>query len=323
MLTKLQNYWFAPSHFVDLAVLRIVACFAQFVLLIGVIPNRGIYDYALLQSTMADSFYEPLIVMNFLNLPLGWGERPEVALLAIVFYLAVVSGILAIIGLLSNISTFIFALSTFYLQAYAYSFGYIHHPEAVMLFCLFALSLSPAGRIWSVDWLIWYRKRDEGQDLLTLQGETAGWVIRFIQWFFVLMYISAVYQKLNTSGLGWANGYTLQYYLIQDSLDRNTLLGLWLAEQHLLVRVLQYLTLLFQSTLWLAVIFPKLRWIYVPVGLAFHVGILLTLKAPFYELIILYIVFIPWAQAFAWARGRRQSQNYDDINAAAMREPSS
>jgi hypothetical protein len=97
------------------------------------------------------------------------------------------------------------------------------------------------------------------------------------------MYLSAVVNKLSRSGLDWPNGFTLQYYMIQDGLRWGNPLGMWLGQHHILVLVLQWFTLLFQATFVLAVLFPKLRWIYVPIGLGFHSGIYLTMRAPFFR----------------------------------------
>ena len=151
------------------------------------------------------------------------------------------------------------------------------------------------------------RRRRTGDDdgrLLAQTSEFAGWPIKLIQWFFVLMYASAVWSKLSASGLDWANGFTLQYYLARDGLRWDSPLGYWLSQYHILILLAQYGVLLFQATFALAVIFPKLRWIYVPAGLCLHIGIYLTLKAPFFQWIALYAVFIPWAEALQLLRAR-------------------
>ena len=98
-------------------------------------------------------------------------------------------------------------------------------------------------------------------------------------------------------GLDWANGFTLQYYLARDGLRWDSPLAYWLSQHHVLILLAQYGVLLFQATFALAVIFPKLRWIYVPAGLCLHIGIYVTLTAPFFQWIALYAVFIPWAEA--------------------------
>jgi hypothetical protein len=78
----------------------------------------------------------------------------------------------------------------------------------------------------------------------------------------------------------------------------------WFAQHHELIKLAQYGVLLFQATFVLPVLFPRLRWLYVPAGLALHIGIYLTMKAPFFQWIALYAVFIPWATAFKLARQR-------------------
>lgn len=295
-----NKYWFAPTYYFDLAVVRIFIATAQLLLIAGLLPNRGVFNYAMLKTELDDVYFEPLPILNLLNLPFGWGTRPDIDMLVIVFYVGIAAAVLSIVGLLTNISLLVLAFSTVYLQSYAYSFGDFHHPEAVMAVALTVLALSPAGRVLSFDAFL-RRKRHsqtENEDILTATGEFAGWAIKLMQWFFVLMYLSAVVAKLTTSGWGWANGYTLQYYLLQDGLRFENPFALWFAGQHDLMVLLQNIVLIFQATFALAVLFPKLRWIYVPLGLSFHTGILLTLQAPFYEWIFLYVIFIPWSHAY-------------------------
>jgi hypothetical protein len=237
-------------------------------------------------------------------LPFGWGFRPELGVLQIVFIVSIAAGVLSFVGLLTNFSLVIFAATSVYLQAYLYSFSDFHHPEAVMMIALSVLALSPSGRVLSVDAWLRRRTRDDGASSLDVRSEFAGWPIKLIQWFFVLMYLSAVTSKLWASGLDWANGYTLQFYLARDALRWESDFGVWMSQFHLLVLLSQVGTLLFQATFSLAVIFPKLRWIYVPAGLALHVMIFLTLRAPFFQWIALYAVFIPWSEAVRLIRGQ-------------------
>jgi hypothetical protein len=107
------------------------------------------------------------------------------------------------------------------------------------------------------------------------------------------MYLSAVWSKLSASGIDWANGYTLQYFLARDGLRWGNPVGVWLSQFHTFILISQIGVLLFQGTFSLAVIFPKLRWIYVPAGLGLHTLIFVTLRAPFFSWIALYSVFIP------------------------------
>ena len=56
-------------------------------------------------------------------------------------------------------------------------------------------------------------------------------------------YAQAGYAKLRTSGAAWADGYTLQYYLLQKA----TPAGLWLAEHLWLCCALSIGVLLFET----------------------------------------------------------------------------
>jgi hypothetical protein len=174
----------------------------------------------------------------------------------------------------------------------------------VLMVALAVLALSPSGRVLSLDGWLRGRRERAARPLLKDASRFAGWPIKLICWFFALMYISAVWSKLSTSGLAWANGYTLQFALARDSMLWNGSVGLWLSRFHVMVMLGQIGVLLFQASFALAVIFPRLRWLYVPVGLLLHVMILVTLAAPFITWIALYVVFIPWSKALRLARDR-------------------
>jgi hypothetical protein len=297
-MTVWHRYWFRPAPLIDLAVLRITAVGLQLVLLYQNLA--GIRTY----SELPEQWYVPLPILRLLTLPFGSARPPSVEVLEIIWFITVIAGVFALVGLLTNLGLLIFAAGNVFIQAFLYSFGDFHHPEAVMMIALTVLALCPAGGALSVDqWLRARARSGEplGMDSLTRESAFARWPILTIQWIFVLMYLSAVLSKLVFFGPNWLNGFTLQGYLIRDGIRWDSPLALWVAQHHLLVLALQYMTIWFQATFVLAVIFPKLRWIYVPVGLAFHVGILLTLRADFYQWIALYVVFIPWSQVLQLA----------------------
>jgi hypothetical protein len=298
MWTAWRRYWFAPAPCFDLAVVRVLACSLQLYWVL----SRNQYDALQVHAALDDALYEPIVILNLYHMFFGWGFRPDFDVLQILFFVSIAAGMLSLVGLLTNFSLVAFAATSVYLQAYLYSFGDFHHPEAVMMIALSALALSPSGRVLSVDAWVRRRTRGNGASWLDVHSEFAGWPIKLIQWFFVLMYLSAVTSKLSISGLDWANGYTLQYLLARDGFRWGSSLGVWLSQFHLLVLLGQIGVLLFQATFALAVIFPKLRWIYVPAGLGLHVMIFLTLRAPFFQWIALYAVFIPWSEAVRLVR---------------------
>jgi hypothetical protein len=301
------NYWFRPAPLIDLAVVRIVAVMTQLIMV-----WRG-YDWMMSNVTLTpDQWFMPLPIFELLMFPFGGAHRPSVEVLEVIWFVTLAVGVLALIGLFTNLSLFVFATGSVFLQATIYSFGDLHHREAVMMITLSVLALSPAGATLSVDRLLLDRKADQDRappDLLQETSRFAGWPILTVQWIFVLMYLSAVSHKLIFTGTDWVNGFTLQAALIQDGLRWGGSLALMLAQHHTLVYLLQVLTILFQATFALAVLFPRLRWIYVPVGLGFHIGILLTLQAPFYQWMALYVIFIPWSRAFQLASRYRDRRS--------------
>ena len=291
-----RNYWFAPSYYLDLAIVRIVAVSTALAMLLY------LRQWHLTKGSLSDIYWDPLVIMNVVHVPFGWGFRPPIEIVEIIYFTAVIAGALSLLGILTNLSLLIFTAASVYVQAFIYSFGELHHREAVMMIALGALAMSPSGRVLSIDWLI-ARRRDAG--LLEGKSEFAGWPIKLIGWFFVLMYLSAVRSKLAHGPLEWANGFTLQYYLAVDGLRWGNPLGLWLSQFHLPVMALQFGVLAFQATFAVAMIFPKSRWFYVPAGLMMHIGIYLALRAPFFQWIALYVVFVPWTAALTWWLARR------------------
>lgn len=286
-----KNFWFPEAPYFDLAVVRIMAVGLQCFLMLSSKFNSLHYVLGL-----PANLFQPLPALKIFMLPWGWASQPDPSVVLAIFWLTFAVGLLALVGVLTNITLFLFAIGSIFIQAFIYSFGDSHHPDAVMAIALLAFSLAPAGRVLSVD--SWLRKRrsTEGRSvpLLEYTGRDAYWPLRLIQCFFGLMYLSAFLSKLLIGGLNWANGYTLQFYLIQDYLRWGSEFGLMMSQHHYVDMALQIVALIFQATFFLAVFFPRLRWLYVPVGLCFHLGIYFTLRAYFPQWIVLYSVFIPW-----------------------------
>jgi hypothetical protein len=289
VMSAWQRHWFSPAPCFDLAVVRVLT------VAVHLFSAWYLVDAATERAALPDESWEPLIILKLMNLPFGWGFRPSPEVLQAMDTVWVVAGVLALVGLLTNLSLAVLAFTSVYLQAFVYSFGDFHHPEAVTMIALSVLAVSPSGRVLSIDALL-RRGRRAWQDLLTAESEFAGWPIRLLQWFFVLMYLSAVWSKL-WQGLDWPNGFTLQYYLIHDGLRWDSPFALWLSQFHTLIWLGQLMVIAFQATFALAVIFPILRWLYVPAGLMLHTFIFLSLKAPFFSWMALYSVFIPWRDA--------------------------
>lgn len=295
--TAWNRFWFADAPYFDLALLRIIAVgFHVFFLLA--------YQFEVLPYSLSlpASQYEPLYLLKAFVWPWGFATPPGAQIVYGLFWATVLFGFSALIGFLTNITMFCFAIGSLLLTAFIFSFGDYHHPEAVLLIGLLVISLGPCGRVMSVDNLL---RRHRGTrlirvPLLEAKSPYAGWPIKLIQCLYPLMYLSAAVAKLayNRYTLDWANGYTLQYYFIQDHIRKGIPLAMWASQFHYFIWFGQIVVLTFQLTYFLVVPFARLRWIYLPLGAMFHIGNYLILKAPFPQWVALLAVYIPWAVAF-------------------------
>ncbi|CDO34527.1 hypothetical protein [Novosphingobium sp. KN65.2] len=297
---KWDRYWFPDAPLLDLAILRVIAVGTQLALMVfdsryGLVSLREI-------SELPVSFYRPLPFFRPILAILG-GHTFTISEIQTIHIAAIAVGFAALVGLWTRVTLFLFAAGVMLVQLWALSHGDIHHPEAAMMIALGVLALSPAGAVLSLDaWLQRGSRRTTFQQQVTSLSREAKWPILVVQWLFGLMYLSASYSKLSIGGVDWPNGFTLQYYLAMDGLRWNSLLGVWLSQFHWLCVIGQWAVLIFQSTFFLSLIFPKLKWLYVPIGMAMHIGIYLMLKAPFWQWTALYLVFIPWSAALTYMK---------------------
>lgn len=289
--SKWNSYWFPDAPLLDLAILRIIAIGLQ----LGLMLFDPRYGLANLESVgnVPDAFYRPLNF--FLPIAMVFGDKLTVLEVQNLQIATVVIGFFALIGLFSRVSVFLFALGAAVIQLWILSHGDVHHPEAAMIIALALLALSPCGRVLSVDAV---RRRMSFSEQLVATSREAKWPVLLLQWFFGLMYISACWAKLWIGNFQWANGFTLQYYLAGDGMRWDPLLGLWMSQYHWLSLLGQWFMLFFQATFFISLLIPKLKWFYVPVGMAMHVGIYLMFKAPFFQWSALYFVFVPWTAMF-------------------------
>jgi hypothetical protein len=295
-LRRLHDHWFGPAPLKDLAAVRIVLAGMQLTLLLWPYLARKIGSCTgcnlghQLRLTAIDAHeFTPLPALKLLLLPLGWGARPGPEFLELVWVVTAVAGALALLGLLTRPSLLILAAGSTLLVAHAYSYRERHHPEAMLTIMLWTLAFAPSGARWSLDALIrQWRGSAAGPDL----SPHARWPLRLGQWLFVLMYLSAGTSKLLSGGIRWMNGYTLASYIADNALERGSALGVWVAQQLPLVQLLSIGAIGFEVSFLAVMLWPRLTWAFVLGGIALHTGIFLLQRAPFPQLIALYIVFI-------------------------------
>jgi Vitamin K-dependent gamma-carboxylase len=298
LLKAWRKYWFRPVPLVYLGLLRIVAVGAQLIMLL-MEDGYGLRQLAGLAS-LPDSMYKPLPALQAFLLPFGLDARPSFALVTVIYWITAVAGIGALVGWMSRFSLLLFAVGNTFLQAFAYSFGDLHHREALMIITLWLLAVAPAGGALSLDSYLASRNSSRRKGLRK-RSIFAAWPLLLVQNLFGLIYLDAALRKLYAGGFDWVNGYTLQYYLYSDASRRGSAFGLWLAQQHTAARVLSWVTILWEGTFFLVLFFPRLVWLYVPLGIGLHAGMALTGVASFPQFMALYAAFIP----LLWKYGGR------------------
>jgi uncharacterized membrane protein YphA (DoxX/SURF4 family) len=289
-------YWFPEATPQRLAVCRIIMVAAQLVLFL---PSLGHQLNLLARNT---DFIDPQFLMLAITALVPREVFFSPAVFTVLHWVTIIAGITALIGFFTRTSAFVFAAGNWIFVAHAYSYGEEHHTEAILCIFLMLLAFSPSGGRLSIDALL-RRWRQRGNDDLPFHSdrvETAIWPLRLTQALLALAYFSTGLSKLVYGGFDWLNGYTLQQYMLQDALVRNVPLGLWLAQQHALCVALSIFTVLFELFFFVALIIPKTVPYILISGVAFHVGLLVTMAVPFFQHVILYAVFIEFEHWKTW-----------------------
>ena len=281
MISAWDRYWFREAPLRDLAIVRVVLVTFQLAWMAVSNLDLRIEEHALHGHPEA----APLMLLRLLSWPIGGPGALDLERMRMIVSAAYFAGALGAMGCFTRVSLVVFAWSQWVILSWIYSGGLLIHPEALITIALAALACSPSGAALSIDsrW-----RRSKGS-----MSPWAAWPLLLMRWLLVLAYLSAAASKLAASGLDWVNGYTLQYFTFLKgmALDRGT--GVWISEQHTLSRLLSAVTLGFELSSPVLLVRPRLAWLWLPIGAAIHTGIYLSVGAPFFQFIALYVVFLP------------------------------
>jgi uncharacterized membrane protein YphA (DoxX/SURF4 family) len=305
-LKRVHDHWFAPAPLEDLALVRITLVAMQLALLL--VPYLSVEvgacqgcnpDYQASLTAIHIREFLPIPALKVLLWPLlGWGARPDAVLLHWVWIATVAAGVLALVGLFTRPSLLMLAAGSTLLVAHAYSYRERHHPEALITIILWTLALAPSGARRSIDHLYSRLRHARGRERLEAAppgpalSPHARWPLRLGQWLLVLMYLSAGISKLVNGGPRWLNGYTLAFYIGDNALERGSALGVWLAQHLLLLQIMSFGAVALELGFGGVLVWPRLVWLFVLAGAGLHTGIYVLQRAPFPQMIALYVVFI-------------------------------
>jgi hypothetical protein len=225
-----------------------------------------------------------------------WGvEDSQVLRLAVLFWAG--SALLLTIGLWTRISAVVtWVLSTSFASL---NCSIDNAGDEIRGIVLFYLMLSPCGAAWSLDsWWQRFRGRREGP------VNISPWPLRLL--FVQMMWIYFSNGLFKLSGDRWRSGESLYYVLADLTLAR------WSYAQipapYLVTRILSWAVLIWEAGFPLWVALPWTRKAALFFGVAFHLGIALTMELGFFVpyTLALYLPLLPW-ERWADRLSKRQS----------------
>jgi hypothetical protein len=208
----------------------------------------------------------------------------------ILYWATFAAGLLALVGLFTRLSLFLFATGTWIFVAHLFSYGDRHHTEALFAIFLMLLAFAPSGERLSVDAALRRRRTGKAE---AATSELAIWPLKLMHVLLGLTYLSTGMAKVLHSGLRWMNGYTLQGHTLTDALSRGYPFGIWLAQQHTLAVLLSIFTIVFELFFWVSLVVPR-RWVpaFLLVALMFQVGLFATGGYDFFQHMVLLVLLL-------------------------------
>ena len=284
-----DRYWFTPAPTVNLALARVLAVAAE---LFWLFPSL---DEQLSRLQANSHFQHPQYLIRLVAavFPRDVWFTPRT--ITVVWWCIAALGLLSLVGLFTRVVMPLFALGTWLLVAHRFSYGDVHHSEAMFAFFLMSLSLSPCNEDLSLD--AW-RKRRVGRPPEAM-SPLARWPFALAHLLLAMVYLSTGLTKMIFGGVRWMNGYTLQNRTLQDALGRDIPLGIWVAQQHHLAILLSVGTVVFELGFVVSLFLPRWKTVFFAVALAFHVGLHLVGGHGFFGhmavvLILLICYDAPW-----------------------------
>lgn len=295
-IERWNGYWFPLTTTLNLAGARIVAVGVH---LLFLFPSL---DYHINLAVKNTAFTGPQPIIRLLDALLPREALFTPGGLTAIYWLTAVAGVAALIGLFTRTALFILALGTWFFVSHAYSYGDVHHPQAIFAIFLMTLPFAPAGAALSVDALRRHRRDGRAGGMEPPRSELAMWPLKLLHVLLAATYFSTGITKLLSGGLQWMNGYTLQNHIFSDAINRDIALGIWLAQQHELCILLAIGTILFELFFFVSILLPRTAPLFFVSGILFHVGLLVTSGHPFFEHMLMNVLLLLFLdpERFPW-----------------------
>jgi hypothetical protein len=175
-INRWNAYWFPQSSTLSLSISRIVVVAAQ---LFWFFPSLR-WHTNLLQKNA--EFIAPQVLISAISEVIRRDVFFTPSTFTFLYWATAAVGVLALVGLFTRLSVFMFALGSWIFIAHVYSYGDRHHPEAVFAIFLMTLAFAPSGDTLSLDALIRRRRGRSGNAVAeTPQKSDAGvWPLKLV-----------------------------------------------------------------------------------------------------------------------------------------------
>ncbi len=282
-----DRYWFRDGSLVRLAVFRILVMALCLVDLYAYAATNLVDAQAVTDGTISKP-WNPIYLFEILNLgPIGI----EVA--TAIYWIAAIALFCGMIGLRARFMCLVGGLLCIYWTGLTYSYSKPHHEKIALAFVLLSLPWSPIGERLSIDAWIKRRRGVAPPEMSPL----ARFPFRIVQLTIAIGYGFAGWTKLAMRGFDWANGYTLMGILIRYNNEWSS----FVTQNVALSQFLSWGALIVQGTFPLILLFPRLRWFYLPSAVLFHVLTWRTMDTgPYMTLWFLLIAYLPLEQVPTW-----------------------
>jgi len=300
-----DRFFFAPADGRSLVLFRLLYC--------GILSCVHLHEMSRIESLYKNplSVYFPIPLFEWF----GFG-RPPLPFVQLCGVFLLIGLLCAAAGLFTRFALTLSWITFFFFYGATLGFEkqepnsisfYTYHYNNIVIFVLLILSVAPGISLWSIDAL---RKRDRAQRFSFWSQTTTPtipvWPLLLIKSTLALAYFGAGYTKLLTSGVLWADGYTLQAYFLMKHLQEGAPIGYWLAQHYWMCVVASVGTLVLELSF---IVVPFLRprspllWLYIVAGLGFHLMIAITMHIlhflPF--MCLTYFIFLDWPTVHAVA----------------------
>ncbi len=98
--------------------------------------------------------------------------------------------------------------------------------------------------------------------------------------------------------MSWFSQDSLPVSAIKQSLDNlhdtEFQLAFLLADYRMIVPLMAFGAVLWEITWPICLFVEKLRWFYLPIGIAFHIGTMMMMNITFYNQLAMYALFLDW-----------------------------